>query len=88
MASILPILIFLSGLISFSSAGTDEKNYFTSPATNTGVNPVYTLGDTLLVSWVTELEEFNVTIWQESLVQASAASKGNVFCESDVMTPS
>lgn len=80
MRSTRSLLILLCGIILAVSA--DNKNYFTSPASNNGINPVYTIGDDLLVSWVTELGVFNVTIWQESLVQQSAASQGNIYCKS------
>lgn len=72
----LPFLLL--GLIPVA-AGSNGKNYFTSPATNTGINPVYTIGDKLLISWETTLGEFNVSFWQQSLVQQSAASQGNIY---------
>ncbi|KAJ5225268.1 hypothetical protein N7468_006493 [Penicillium chermesinum] len=69
-------LVMLCGIVLVAA---DTKNYFTSPASNNGINPVYAIGDDLLVSWVTELGVFNITIWQESLVQQSAASQGNIY---------
>lgn len=76
------ILIYLFGITLI--AASSNKNYFTSPVSNTGARPVFTLGDQLLVSWVTELGEFNVTFWQQSLVQETAASQGNIYCKSIV----
>jgi hypothetical protein len=73
-------LVHIFSFITFAAG--DNKNYFTSPASNTGVKPVFTLGDQLLVSWVTELGEFNVTFWQQSIVEESAASQGNIYCMS------
>lgn len=58
-------LIYIFGFI-LVAAG-DNNNYFTSPASNTGARPVFALGDQLLVSWITELSEFNITFWQQSL---------------------
>ncbi|KAJ5619105.1 hypothetical protein N7510_003089 [Penicillium lagena] len=72
------LIISLLEIILVATASS-TKNYFTSPASNTGINPVFTLGDKLLVSWVTELGEFNVSFWQQSLVQQSAASQGNIY---------
>jgi hypothetical protein len=65
---------------------SSNNNYFTSPISSTGVRPVFTLGDQLLVSWITELDEFNVSFWQQSLVQESAASQGNIYCMSERIT--
>ncbi|KAJ6123783.1 hypothetical protein N7471_011100 [Penicillium samsonianum] len=72
------LILFLAGAASFVT-GSDNHNYFTNPASNSGVNPVFTLGDKLLVSWKTTLDVFNVSIWQQSLVETGAASQGNIF---------
>lgn len=73
------LILFLAGAASFVT-GSDSHNYFTNPASNSGVNPVFTLGDKLVVSWKTTLDVFNVSIWQQSLVETGAASQGNIFC--------
>lgn len=39
-----------------------------APVSNNGINPVYAIVDDLLVPWVTGLDMFNVTFWQQSLV--------------------
>ncbi|KAJ5723698.1 hypothetical protein N7488_001733 [Penicillium malachiteum] len=75
------LLIILGGITLTAYAGTDAKNYFISPASEDGNNPVYTLGDDLIISWVTELEEFNISIWQENRNQGSATSNVNIFGE-------
>ena len=67
-------------------AASSDTNYFTSPVSNTAVRPAFTLGDQLQVSWVTELGTFNVTFWQQSQVQESAASQGNIYCTSTGIT--
>ena len=72
------LILLLMGVASFVT-GSDTKNYFTSPASNTG-NPVFALGDELVVSWKTTLDVFNVSIWQQSLVETGASSQGNIFC--------
>ncbi|KAI2865007.1 hypothetical protein CBS63078_11074 [Aspergillus niger] len=59
--------------------GTDPNNYFISPSSNTGINPVWTLGDEQVIWWKTTLGVFNISFWQESLVQQSAASQGNIY---------
>lgn len=73
-----PFLLLLAVIITLVGA-SDGKNYFTNPASNTGINPVWALGDTQVISWKTELGVFNVSIWQQSLVQESAASQGNIY---------
>ncbi|KAJ5608292.1 hypothetical protein N7537_004911 [Penicillium hordei] len=72
------LLLSLAAIVSLV-AGSDPDNYFTSPADNTGINPVFTLGDKLVVSWKTRLDVFNVSIWQQSLVETGAASQGNIY---------
>ncbi|KAJ5162316.1 hypothetical protein N7492_007708 [Penicillium capsulatum] len=69
--------LFVLGVL-FSVAVTGD-NYFKSPAQSHGKDPVLTLGETQLVSWETSLDVFNVTIWQQSRYQESAASKGNIY---------
>ncbi|KAJ6022110.1 hypothetical protein N7540_007614 [Penicillium herquei] len=82
MKLILPSLLIILGGITFTAyAGTDAKNYFISPASKNGKNPAYTLGDDLVISWVTELEEFNISIWQENRNQGSATSNVNIFAQ-------
>lgn len=77
------IFIILFALVTLAIGGTDGENYFTSPASNTGINPVYTLGDQQVISWKTTLGVFNISMWQQSLVQEGAASQGNVYCTSE-----
>ena len=74
-------IIFLTKLICVSLA-SNGNNYFTNPASNNGINPVWTLGDEQLISWRTTLDVFNVSIWQQSLVEQGASSQGNVYCMS------
>jgi hypothetical protein len=75
------VLIIAFAWLASIVVASDSKNYFTNPASNTGINPVWTLGDKQVVAWKTTLEVFNVSIWQQSLVQQSAASQGNIYCE-------
>lgn len=74
----LPLFVFL--LLLFRIAGaSDGSNYFINPSTNTDINPVWTLGEQQVISWETTLEVFNVSIWQQSLVEQGASSQGNVY---------
>lgn len=81
-ATIMSFFQLLAILISFALhvVSSDNKNYFISPASNDGINPVLTLGETTVISWKTTLDVFNVTIWQQSLVEQGASSQGNIYC--------
>ncbi|KAL2013394.1 hypothetical protein VTN00DRAFT_919 [Thermoascus crustaceus] len=59
--------------------GASNNRFVNPPASNSAENPVWTLGDQQVISWVTTLPTFNISIWQQSTVQRSAASGGNVF---------
>ncbi|OJI82655.1 hypothetical protein ASPTUDRAFT_43937 [Aspergillus tubingensis CBS 134.48] len=59
--------------------GSDSNNYFITPSSNTGINPVWTLGEEQVINWKTTLGVFNISFWQQSLVQQSAASQGNIY---------
>lgn len=72
------LFIFLFGIILLARGQKESR--FTNPSANNGNNPVWALGDKQVISWETTLPVFNVTIWQQSLVQESAASQGNLYC--------
>ncbi|KAL4795269.1 hypothetical protein BDV19DRAFT_389401 [Aspergillus venezuelensis] len=57
----------------------DDDNHFTNPSSWTGINPEWELGDTQVIAWKTTLDTFNISIWQQSLFQETAASQGNVY---------
>lgn len=71
--------VVLYGLFVAAAASSD---YFKSPARYHGENPVWTLGDQHVISWETSLEVFNLSIWQQSLVEDGASSQGNIYGES------
>ncbi|KGO68442.1 hypothetical protein PITC_070670 [Penicillium italicum] len=72
------LILLLASVTSFV-AGNDANNHFTNPPDNNGNKPVYTLGDELVVSWTTTLDIFNVSFWQQDLVETGASSQGNIF---------
>ncbi|PKY03436.1 hypothetical protein P168DRAFT_346135 [Aspergillus campestris IBT 28561] len=74
-----PLILHLVLLLPVVWGGTDAQNYFSNPSSNTGINPVWTVGDQQVISWKTTLEVYNVSMWQQSLVQQSAASQYNVY---------
>ncbi|KAA8649334.1 hypothetical protein EYZ11_011621 [Aspergillus tanneri] len=75
----LTLSFYLVALLPTVCGKTDANNYFINPSSNTGIAPVWTLGDQQVISWKTTLEVFNISMWQQSLVQQSAASQGNVY---------
>ncbi|OJK02432.1 hypothetical protein ASPACDRAFT_41260 [Aspergillus aculeatus ATCC 16872] len=77
--SALRFLLLLLCFIIQRAATSDANNYFIKPSSGNGINPVWTLGDDQVISWKTTLGVFNVSIWQQSLVQQSAASQGNIY---------
>ncbi|RAH74494.1 uncharacterized protein BO66DRAFT_425495 [Aspergillus aculeatinus CBS 121060] len=75
----LRFVLLLLYLLIQRAATSDANNYFINPSSGNGINPVWTLGDDQVISWKTTLGVFNVSIWQQSLVQQSAASQGNIY---------
>lgn len=73
------ILIFFLLLVPTVFARTNPKNHFTNPAFNNGNNPVWELGEKQVISWVTEMEVFNISFWQQSLMEDGASSQGNIY---------
>lgn len=63
---------------------TDTKNYFSNPSSSTGIDPVWTIGDQQVISWKTTLDVYNISMWQQSLVQQSATGEYNVYCMSSL----
>ncbi|KAL2870723.1 uncharacterized protein BJX67DRAFT_378054 [Aspergillus lucknowensis] len=59
--------------------GADDKNHFTNPTSWTDINPVWKLGEEQVIARKTTLGEFNISIRQQSLIQESAASQGNIY---------
>jgi hypothetical protein len=75
-------IVFILFAFSPVAHGVDSKNHFKNPSSWTGINPVWTIGDTQVIAWETTLGVFNISFWQQSIVQESAASQGNVYCTS------
>ncbi|KAF9893917.1 hypothetical protein FE257_008888 [Aspergillus nanangensis] len=70
--------IILLGLI-LTTAAKNPGNYFMNPASNTGINPEWEVGDEQVVSWKTTTGAFNISLWQQSLVEQAAISQVNIF---------
>ncbi|PWY78259.1 hypothetical protein BO70DRAFT_430175 [Aspergillus heteromorphus CBS 117.55] len=74
------LLLLLSFFIQIEiTRGSDASNYFINPSSGNDINPVWTLGEEQVISWATTLGTFNISMWQESLVEESAASQGNIY---------
>ncbi|KAL4804625.1 hypothetical protein BDV18DRAFT_26484 [Aspergillus unguis] len=72
-------LLVLVALLAVVSRGADDDNHFTNPATSTGTNQQWKLGEQKVISWETTLETFNISIWQQSLSDRTATSQGIVY---------
>ncbi|RAL01402.1 uncharacterized protein BO80DRAFT_444838 [Aspergillus ibericus CBS 121593] len=59
--------------------GSDANDYFINPSSGNDINPVWTLGEEQVIKWETTLGVFNISFWQQSLVEESAASQGNIY---------
>ncbi|PYH90413.1 hypothetical protein BO71DRAFT_402236 [Aspergillus ellipticus CBS 707.79] len=72
-------IIFILFFLIQITRGTDANNYFITPSSDNDINPIWTLGDEQVISWATTLGIFNISFWQQSLVEESAASQGNIY---------
>ncbi|KAL4936343.1 hypothetical protein BDV06DRAFT_233512 [Aspergillus oleicola] len=75
MLYLLVLIIFFT----LTARAVDDDNHFTNPSSWTGINPEWELGDDQVIAWETTLKTFNISIWQQSLFQETAASQGNVY---------
>ncbi|KAL4783507.1 hypothetical protein BJX76DRAFT_348501 [Aspergillus varians] len=66
-------------ILALTARAADDKNHFTNPSSWTGINPVWKLGEEQVIAWKTTLGEFNISFWQQSIFQQTAASQGNVY---------
>lgn len=73
------VLSFILVLIPAVFARTDPKNHFNNPAFNNGKLPVWTVGELQVISWETQLDVFNLSFWQQSLMEDGASSQGNIY---------
>ncbi|KAL4951569.1 hypothetical protein BDW69DRAFT_196366 [Aspergillus filifer] len=72
-------LLIITAILTLAVTAKDDNNHFTNPSSWTGINPEWQLGDNQVIAWETTLETFNISIWQQSLFQETAASQGNVY---------
>ncbi|KAL4755433.1 hypothetical protein BDW72DRAFT_189192 [Aspergillus terricola var. indicus] len=72
-------LLLLITILTVTTRAADDENHFTNPSSWTGINPEWELGEEQVIAWETTLEVFNISFWQQSLFQQTAASQGNVY---------
>lgn len=70
-------LLIAALILSCISTTTGQTNYFINPSSNGGPNSVGTLGEKQVISWKTSLPEYNISFWQQSLVQEIADRQGS-----------
>jgi hypothetical protein len=73
-------LLLFTTILTVATRAADDDNHFTNPSSWTGINPEWKLGEEQVIAWETTLEVFNISFWQQSLFQQTAASQGNVYC--------
>ncbi|KAL4882885.1 hypothetical protein BJY04DRAFT_186241 [Aspergillus karnatakaensis] len=73
------LYLFILAILTLLARAKDDNNHFTNPSSWTGINPEWQLGDQQVIAWKTTLGTFNISIWQQSLFQQTAASQGNVY---------
>ncbi|KAL2002199.1 hypothetical protein VTN02DRAFT_462 [Thermoascus thermophilus] len=78
LSSVLVFVALFQGVVAQGN-GASHNRFVNPPSSNSAENLVWTLGDQEVISWVTTLPTFNISIWQQSMVQESAASGGNIF---------
>ncbi|KAL4765624.1 uncharacterized protein BDW70DRAFT_66561 [Aspergillus foveolatus] len=72
-------LLLIIIILTVTTRAADDDNHFTNPSSWTGINPEWKLGEEQVIAWETTLEVFNISFWQQSLFQQTAASQGNVY---------
>lgn len=80
---VLSVILSLLGPIRTATALDRARNRFLNPP-DTDENPVWLAGEEQVISWRTELDTYNITIWQEHPKHDGATSGGVVFCENSV----
>lgn len=76
------IILVTFELVSVALAFGNSKNRFVSPpASDSSDNPLWYLGEQQTVSWITELRDYEIAIWQQYPEENVANYSGVVFCK-------
>lgn len=59
--------------------GKSANRFINPPAANSALNPVWVLGQQQVIIWTTTLTTFNISIWQQNLVETSAVQGSIIF---------
>ncbi|KAL4920524.1 hypothetical protein BDW62DRAFT_198833 [Aspergillus aurantiobrunneus] len=96
MAQLMPISIYALVLIAWSgsvAAVISDRTYFTNPPSSDSDAddmPSYELGSVQELSWTTDLDVFNISIWQRGREDENIglnASGGNIFSQTNPSNP-
>lgn len=74
------IIIFELIAVTFS-LGNSKNRFVNPPAANSADNPQWYLGELQTVSWITELKDYEISIWQQFPTESVANYSGVVFCK-------
>ncbi|OJI95945.1 hypothetical protein ASPVEDRAFT_210508 [Aspergillus versicolor CBS 583.65] len=66
-----------------ASAADSDRTYFTNPPSSTDADgmPDYELGSVQEISWTTDLDIFNISIWQRDQDSGNKSNGGNIFAK-------
>jgi hypothetical protein len=80
VTEILIIILFLCVEAAVAQGpGVSRNRFVNPPASNSADNPVWTLGGQQVISWMTTLPIYDISIWQQSLTQELATHGTIVF---------
>lgn len=74
-----------------ASAANSDRTYFTNPPSSQADAdgmPEYELGNVQEISWTTDLDIFNISIWQRDRGSGNKSNGGNIFGLSTTAQPS
>lgn len=74
-----------------ASAANSDRTYFTNPPSSQADAdgmPDYELGNVQEISWTTDLDVFNISIWQRDRGSGNKSNGGNIFGLSTTAQPS
>lgn len=75
-------VVVIFELVAVALAFGNSKNRFVNPpAADSADNPLWYLGEQQTISWITELEEYEIAIWQQYPTESVANYSGVVFCK-------
>jgi hypothetical protein len=72
------VFVWVEAAVS-QGTGVVRNRFVNPPASDSAENPVWTLGDQQVISWMTTVPIYDISIWQQSLTQELATHGTIVF---------